>query len=393
MTETVSEPDTIIRRLRDILDNDPTLAGQLEASLRKAKAVAGEKLNPKLFKALQWPTDIDQYEAYLHEFIRWIPQESTTVSIDARLCHFYWLVDQWVGDDESVLVQLSESFQDWLTEFAKQWGSFLDTTESFNAVILQSFAERPEYELDDSMVNGAPNMPSGWLTFNQFFARQLNGGLRPIAEPDSNSVVTRPGDSQLLHVLDIDSDSSIPTTTLKGTHSYNNIKQLLEGSQYADSFAGGTFIHYLLTPFDYHRFHLPVGGVVKESFVTQGKVIQRIDLQGDKMDYKLNVEDSVFTGYQFWQTRGVVTIDTADSDAGNVGVVAVIPVGQWQVASVVLTASKGKHMAKGEEFGYFQFGGSEIIVLLQEGLDAQVDTDKSHRRFGELAARCQTLRS
>lgn len=89
MTETVSEPDTIIRRLREILDKDPTLADQLEASLRKARAVADGKLNPELFRALQWPTNIDQYEAYLHEFIRWIPQESETASIDDRLCHFY----------------------------------------------------------------------------------------------------------------------------------------------------------------------------------------------------------------------------------------------------------------------------------------------------------------
>lgn len=385
----MSEADTIVRRLTDILDNDRALAGRLEASLVKAWKVAEGQLDREVFETLQWPTNRSEYEAYLRRFIRWIPQESEPVSINDRLSHFYWLIDQKPDNDEAALVQLSERFQDWLTEFARRWGSFLDTTESFSPDILRSFAERPEYEVGDSMVNGAPNMPSGWLTFNQFFARQLNGGLRPIAEPDSNLVVTRPADSQLIHVLDIDADSNIPATTLKGTHTYGNIKQLLEGSRYAESFARGTFLHYLLTPFDYHRFHLPVGGLVKESFVVQGKVVQRIDLQ----DRKFKVQDSALTGYEFWQPRGVVTIDTTGCDAGDIGIVAVIPVGMWQVASVVLTALEGKRMAKGEEFGYFQFGGSEVIVLLQEGLDVQVDTDESHRRMGEFAARCRPLRS
>ena len=52
------------------------------------------------------------------------------------------------------------------------------------------------------------------------------------------------------------------------------------------------------------------------------------------------------------------------------------------VASVVMTAVEGRQLAKGEEFGYFQFGGSDIIPLFQEGADPQVDTDPSPGRSG-----------
>lgn len=89
------------------------------------------------------------------------------------------------------------------------------------------------------MINGKPNMPSGWLTFNQFFARELNAGLRPISEPGSNLVVTCPADCIFQHQYDIDAESNIPATTIKHSHKYGNIKQLLEGSEYADSLAGG----------------------------------------------------------------------------------------------------------------------------------------------------------
>jgi hypothetical protein len=47
-------------------------------------------------------------------------------------------------------------------------------------------------------------------------------------------------------------------------------------------------------------------------------------------------------------------------------------VGMAHVPSVMLTSVEGPHMAKGEKFGFFQFGGSDIIVLVQEGVDLRL---------------------
>ncbi len=46
------------------------------------------------------------------------------------------------------------------------------------------------------------------------------------------------------------------------------------------------------------------------------------------------------------------------------------------VGSVNLTAVTGTQLLKGEEFGYFQFGGSDIIVLFQPGVDPQVECSR-----------------
>jgi len=264
-------------------------------------------------------------------------------------------------------------------------GSFLDTADSFNPEILQSFIDNaPEYRIEESLVDGVPNMPSGWMTFNQFIARELNGGLRPIAEPASNLVVTSPADCIFQHSYDIDADSNIPATTIKDTHKYGNIKQLIEGSDYAESFGGGIFVHYMLPPSAYHRFHLPVAGRVEETFLVSGTVFMQVGLA----DHDFQSSDSATSGYEFTQNRGVVTLDTSASAWGDLGIIAVIPVGMAHVSSVMLTAVKGKHMAKGEEFGYFQFGGSDIIVLFQEGVDPQIDTDGGYRLVGSPIARC-----
>jgi phosphatidylserine decarboxylase len=48
-----------------------------------------------------------------------------------------------------------------------------------------------------------------------------------------------------------------------------------------------------------------------------------------------------------------------------IGLVAVIPVGMSLVSSVVLTAELGVTLRKGEELAYFQFGGSDIVLLFQ----------------------------
>ncbi|POX99090.1 phosphatidylserine decarboxylase [Mycobacterium kansasii] len=391
----MSEPEPIIKKLRDILDRERDLAGLLEESLVKARKWAAAELNPQLFAALDWPTDIGEYQDYLKRYLRRVPQQSDADAwkngqrqaqeVSDRMGHFYFLVDQKA---DGKAPQDSEAFRDWMTEFARQWGNFLDTPESFSRQVLQSFIDNaPEYRIEESLVDGVPNAPSGWLTANQFIAREINGGLRPIAEPASNVVATSPADCRYQHAYEIDADSNMPATTVKN-RKYGNIKQLLEGSAYSESFARGTFVHYMLPAHAYHRYHLPVAGVVKESFRINGKVFMQVGIE----NHELQSSDSAASGYEFSQTRGVVTVDTAESDCGNIGIVAVIPVGMAHVSSVVLTSVAGKHMAKGEEFGYFQFGGSDIVVLFQEGAAREIDTSTEFRLVGTPVARCR-LRS
>ncbi|OBH97879.1 phosphatidylserine decarboxylase [Mycobacterium scrofulaceum] len=395
----MSDPDAVIRKLRNVVEQEG-LAAPLERSLKRARESAEAELRPELFEALEWPADLGEYEDYLKRFVRWVPRQSDAKAwqeiepeqrqareVNDRTAHFFFLIDQEA--EEGSAPQGSKIFRDWVTEFSRQWGSLLDTPDSFSPEILQSFIDyAPEYRVYESLIDGKPNMPSGWLTFNQFFGRELNGGLRPIAEPTNNGLVISPADCVFQHSYDIDSDSNVPPVTLKGIKTFGNVKQLIEGSEYRESFARGTFVHYMLKPNSYHRFHLPVSGLVKEAFNISGQVFMQVSLEG----HEFKSSDSATTGYEFFQNRGVVTIDTSASDCGDVGVVAVIPVGMAHVSSVILTAVEGKDMAKGEEFGYFQFGGSDIILLFQNGLDPEIDTDEGYRLFGTPAARCVSQR-
>ncbi len=383
--------------LTAVLEDEPDLARLLVASLVRAADRAPRELDSALVDALDWPRTLEEYVGYLSRFARWVPQQSGAPAwtsgdarqrhaeeVSDRLAHFFWLVDQREGDDAPSAAERSPAFRRWLTGYATEWGSFLDTPESFDDDVLASFLEHaPQYTVEESLIDGKPNMPSGWQTFNQFFARELNPGLRPVAEPSDNTVVACPADCSYEQTFAIADDSTIPATRIKDTATYGRIPELLHDSPHADAFAGGTFVHYMLPPSAYHRFHTPVAGRVVESRVVQGQVYMQVDT----VDGGFASKDRTDTGYEFFQTRGLVVIDTADRPEGDVGLVGVVPVGMSHVASVVLSAAAGTDLGKGSEFGYFQFGGSDIILLFQRGVTVDLDTSGAFRHVGTEAAR------
>jgi phosphatidylserine decarboxylase precursor len=264
---------------------------------------------------------------------------------------FYYVIDQAPDD---ALNQDAE-FNVWLGDFARTMGSFLDTPAS--AANLQSFVANPDYHAGDY-----DRGPSGWLTFNQFFAREVRPGKRPIASPADDKVIVSPADAMFLGQWPIAADSTITAKNVKWS-----ITQLLSGSPYAKAFESGTYTHSFLNINDYHRYHLPVGGVVKEVRNIHGRFSLDV-VRNDAGELDVRTGDT----FQFNQERGLVVIDSP-----VVGLVAVLPIGMAVISSVTLTPQVGEALRKGDEFGYFLFGGSDIVMLFQNPkavLDEKVGT-------------------
>ncbi len=139
-------------------------------------------------------------------------------------------------------------------------------------------------------------------------------------------------------------------------------------SPFKDCFHGGTWMHGFVSESDYHRVHAPIGGKVVEARVISGQhyaLIETMDLEpATNRSKKTLCKRRVFytpnePGYQFVQGRGLVVLET------KVGLIAVLPVGMSVVSSVILTAEEGVTLRKGEELGYFQFGGSDVVVTFE----------------------------
>jgi phosphatidylserine decarboxylase len=341
----------IVEKLITVLEANRDLKEVVEKSIENTKRFEKPALS--------------SYYAFLDKMITTIPNAENWFPM--RL-DFYFVI----ASSPDNKLKSDATFQKWVREFVNSLGSFLDTTES--AKKLESFWKDPTYRVNDYVID-----PSGWLTFNQFFARHIKPGKRPIDGRNDDRVIVFPADSVFKGQWQIDQNSEVSVKGLKW-----NVFNLLDRSPYQERFKGGLFTHSYLSPHDYHRFHIPVSGVIKEIRKVTGKVV--LDVY-KKEDGNLAVVDGD-VGYQFTQERGLVIIDSP------IGVVAMIPVGMGIVSSINFTADEGETLVKGEELGYFAFGGSDIILLFEASSKVKFSAETGiHYQQGNKIARAKMQRT
>lgn len=371
-----------------LVENNPDVKSMLEHSIEKARQINPDtSTNPV--------GNLEEYYGFVSHCEKAMPWALMKRSsypeifdhIFQSICCFYFIIDQPLDElkDKGYFhnsLQYAPPFSEWLITFSRSWGKYLDTEDSWNPEYYQMALNDPAFGLQ----NGWYEDPSNWKTFNDFFARRLSSpDQRPIASPGDNSVVASFADSEPQGVWAIDSNSNIVTqegvpvksATLK------SIPALIgDGSQYRDAFANGTFTHSFLNVNDYHRYHFPLGGTVKEV-----RLIQGINPTGGKLwwdaENKRYAFDPSSLGWQTIETRGCVILDTDEY-----GLVALLPIGMVAVGSVNFdeNVKPGASVKKGDELGYFKFGGSDFIMLFQDHakftLDAPMSVDgKSYKHL------------
>ena len=359
-----------------LVESNPDLKSMLEASLEQARQINPDpQTNPaqnleEYYAFVSWaetsmPWALLQKEEYPEIFD----------NIFQSLCAFYFLVDQPLPELEGKglvnnSLQYAEPFASWLVEFSKSWGSFLDTEASWNEEYYQMALNDPNFGLQ----NGWYEDHSNWSTFNEFFSRYLRSPeMRPIASPGVDSIVVSFADSEPQGVWAIDSlsqlivEEGVPVKSA----TIRSISNLIgEDSEYKDAFANGTFTHSFLNVNDYHRYHFPVGGTIREARIIQGINPPGGELKWDEENGRYVFNPAAKTGWQSIETRGCVIVETE-----NYGLVALLPIGMAAVSSVNLeeTVVPGASVEKGDMLGYFAFGGSDFILIFQEGVSFTLD--------------------
>lgn len=133
-----------------------------------------------------------------------------------------------------------------------------------------------------------------------------------------------------------------------------SIKRLL-GDAYPEDVSryenGGALGIFRLAPQDYHRFHIPVDGILGKPKTIAGEyyTVNPMAIRSALDVYGENV-------------RVLVPIDS-----NEFGRVMVICVGAMMVGSTVILRNEGEVVKRGEELGYFKFGGSTIVMLFEPG--------------------------
>ncbi|MCG6865091.1 MAG: archaetidylserine decarboxylase [Thiogranum sp.] len=200
--------------------------------------------------------------------------------------------------------------------------------------------------------------PEDYPTFNAFFTRELRAGARPL-EGDESTVVS-PADGHISQVGGIDRDAVFQA---KG-HSFSVVELLGGDQQRAAPFRDGSFITVYLSPRDYHRVHMPLGGKLRETVYVPGRL------------FSVAAHTVRTVPRLFARNERLVTL--FDGDAGPM---AVVLVGAINVAAIETVWSglvtppprprvevqdmtqAGIELARGEEMGRFNMGSTVIVLF------------------------------
>lgn len=207
----------------------------------------------------------------------------------------------------------------------------------------------------------------GFTSWDDFFTRQFRDGMRPVASPDDDSIITN-------------ACESAPYNWVKGVKRRArfwikgqpySLEHMLANDNLVDQFVGGTVYQAFLNAVSYHRWHSPVNGTVVKAYVHDGSYYSEALINafasGDPDEGGPNESQGYLTEVA---TRAMIFIQ---ADNPDIGLMCVMPVGMAEVSSCQITVYEGQNVKKGEELGMFHFGGSTHCLIF--GPHVNLDPD------------------
>jgi len=209
-------------------------------------------------------------------------------------------------------------------------------------------------------------------SFNDFFIRRLKSEKRPIiADP---RILATPADGRYLVYPQFD------RFFVKGQEF--SLTAFLSDSAMAHRFAEGAMAIVRLCPTDYHRFHFPCDGTPSKARLINGPLYSVNPMALRKKVAILSENKRMIT----------------EIETDLFGTIFYTEVGATSVGSIHQTYAPEKPVRKGDEKGYFEFGGSCLVLLFekdrivfdpdlvkntQEGLETRINFGESlGRAFG-----------
>lgn len=179
-------------------------------------------------------------------------------------------------------------------------------------------------------------------SFNDFFIRKLKKEVRPFAQGED--VLILPADARYLVFPDISKADGFWVKGQKFT-----LQELLDDDALAAQFEGGSMAMARLCPVDYHRFHFPCDNVPGEPRLINGPLFSV-----NPIALKRNIRI-------ISQNKRMITLLHTE----RFGSVLYLEIGATYVGSIHQTYAANKPVRKGDEKGFFSFGGSCLVLLFE----------------------------
>lgn len=197
-------------------------------------------------------------------------------------------------------------------------------------------------------------LETNYNSFNEFFYRKLKPGAR---NPESSNpgILLSPADCRCTVFPSLYKAQEI---WIKGKNF--SLSKLIGDCDKSDQYPArySSIAIFRLAPQDYHRFHAPCDGTIGKIHHISGQyytvnpmaIRTHLDVFGENI-------------------RCIIPISSP-----HFGTVLYIPVGATMVGSIILNCKEGDKVSRGDDMGFFKFGGSTIIMIVPQQ-KVQFDTD------------------
>jgi phosphatidylserine decarboxylase len=209
----------------------------------------------------------------------------------------------------------------------------------------------------------------GFTCWNDFFTRQFQEGLRPIAGEGDDAIIVNACESAPYRIAQGAEVKLRNKFWIKGQP--YSLEHMLDGDKRTEQFVGGSVYQAFLSAKSYHRWNSPVSGTIIKTKIVNGTYYSETPTEGfdpaapnDSQGYISEVA-----------TRALVFIK---ADNPKIGLMGIIFIGMAEVSSCDIQVYEGQKVTKGQPIGTFHFGGSTHCLLFRKGVDVKFDLPKDN---------------
>ena len=224
--------------------------------------------------------------------------------------------------------------------FSSLYGRLQDRPSSKKKIV--PFVRKFGIDLSEYLPTKGRSEADPYGSFNEFFIRRFKEKAREF--------ITGPHPSAFAEGRYMGYEALSDSIHLPVKGAFLRPIDLLGRKKWAFLFEGGPVLMARLCPVDYHRFHFLDDGRFLDSYRMAGRL------------HSVNPQALDRYGHVFFTNERAVSI----LETIHLGKVAMVEVGAICVGRIILTKEEGP-FRRGEEKGYFLFGGSSVIVMGQKG--------------------------
>jgi len=250
------------------------------------------------------------------------------------------------------------------------WGEFLSSPDSCYVLSKDPRHGWFGHDAMEAMPNFAKEFKCnpeaehyGFKSWDDFFTREFRPGIRRVESPDDDSIVANACESAPFKI----------SKAVKKRDYFWIKKQrysldfILNMSDLAKQFYGGTIYQAFLSATSYHRWHSPVSGTICKTELVDGSYYsQTHNIRDDPASPNMS------QGYLAQvAARGIVYIQ---ADNPDIGLMCFVSIGMSEVSSNDITVKVGDRVKKGDQLGMFHFGGSTHCLIFRPEVNVEFDT-------------------